>query len=297
MKSSSCIFQRSSASDRRVISRGDEGPEFVDANDPRSLLEAAEEAAEVSAQAGSALAVSREDVSRLFFLHLFGDDPHPARVLRRLWLATVELAPQLAAGVSGEERTLLADAGEAGHAWRVGLLLRGTRFRDRSPEHHNRVIREALADAYRRKGHLATVVDVPLGALSYLRAGETLAQFSARNATIGELLRFLYVARMGGGEAAGNLRPERAVRMAFLLAKALHEDLILHMSLQHLGDMFGEERATWSHRGKHKLAAFLAARGALGFKACYQKSEAACAHYAAVQRGNRNRIGLPRRAA
>lgn len=301
MKGTGCILQHADnvgkLGERMVaLSRGDEGPEFVDLSDPRAVLEAKEEA-EAARESGQAETPQEQaaDVLGLLLAYLLGVDPHPAHVLRRLWLATVELAPELTEGISAAERPLLADPGEEGHHWRVGLLVRGTAGARRRPADHDAVCRRVLHAAYQRRRGLALLAEVPLSALAYCRPSETVAQFGARQRAVVELLRFFWVGLHALAGLREGLRPERAVRMVLLVAKATHPQLILHMSLQNLGDLFAEERATWSHRGKHKLTAFLAARGAVGFRASYQRTDEACAHYSAVQIGNRNRVGLPRR--
>jgi hypothetical protein len=207
-----------------------------------------------------------------------------------------ELSPQLRAGVQIHEAALLEDVGEIGHAWRVHLLLRGTRMAKRLPSKHDAIVRGVLAAAYARHPNLTLAAQVTLDGLARLRAGEGVPEFGARQAATVALLNFFYVSAQVRGSSELP-RPEAVLRQVYLVAKSLTPHLILHMSLQKLGDMFAQKRATWSHRGKHKLAAFLAARGAQGFHAPHQRSPEVCATYAAVQRGNRNRVGLPPRRA
>lgn len=261
--------------------------EFIDPQDPAAALEAKEEAQ-------ASVPPERDDVLAQLMIYLMADDPHPAHVLRRLWLAIVELAPELRAGVMFHEAALLSDPGELGHAWRVKLLVRGTRVSGRQPSEHDRVVRRVLAAAFARRSHLVLAPQMTLDSLSRLRVGESVPHFGTRQAATVALLRFFYVATQAS-IVQGQPRPEAVLRQVYLVAKSLTPHLILHMSLQNLGDMFGQERATWSYRGKHKLAAFLAARGAEGYRAPHQKSAVACKSYAAAQRGNRNRNGLPRR--
>jgi hypothetical protein len=268
--------------------------EFTDSNDPAAMLEAKEE--RELADRESAHADGREDVLELLMSYLFSGDPHPAHVLRRLWLALGELAPHLQAGIQIHEAALLRDPSEIGHAWRVRLLVRGTRFARRLPSAHDAIVRGVLASAYSRRPGLELVHQVPLDTLTRLHAGETVAQFGARQEAMLVLLQFIFVTAPPRGSCE-TPRPEAVLRQVFLIGKALTPHLILHMSLQNLGDMFGQQRATWSSRGKRRLTAFLAARGAKGCHASYQKSAEACATYAVAQRGNRNRIGLPRRVA
>jgi hypothetical protein len=271
---------------------GDLDVEFVDVRDPAAALEAKEASEQEILRPTPAAA--REDVLEALLGYLMADDPHPAHVLRRLWLAIDELAPHLKAGVLFREAALLTDASEIGHAWRVKLLVRGTRKANRGPSMHDAIVRRVMAAAYARRKGFVLSRQITLDTIARLQPGESVPQFGARQAATVALLQFLYVASHASG-TRDLPRPEAVLRQVYLVAKSLTPHLILHMSLQNLGDMFGQERATWSHRGKHKLAAFLAARGAAGFLAPHMKSQQACATYAAAQRGNRNRLGLPRR--
>lgn len=261
--------------------------EFTDCNDPASLLEAKDEQFEDDS-------AGRDEALELLMGYLFAGDPHPAHVLRRWWLGVGELAPHLQGGVMMHEAALLAEPGELGHAWRVHLLVKGTRKARRKPSEHDRIVRGVLAAAYARRPGLELERQIPLDTLTRLQPGESVTGFAARQEAMLALLQFLYVSAPARGSCE-TPRPEAVLRQVFLVGKALTPHLVLHMSLQNLGDMFGQERATWSSRGKRRLTAFLAARGAKGCHAPYQKSADACANYAAAQRGNRNRLGLPPR--
>lgn len=271
---------------------GDLEVEFIDPQDPASVLEAKED--QERGGASQRATDGREDVLEMLLGYLMADDPHPAHVLRRLWLAICELAPHLKAGVMFHEAALLSDQSEIGHAWRVRLLVRGTRKAKRQPSVHDAIVRQAMAAAFARRKNFVLTRQITLDTISRLQPGEGVPQFGARQAATVALLQFFYVASHARGSTELP-RPEAVLRQVYLVAKSLTPQLILHMSLQQLGDMFGQERATWSYRGKHKLAAFLAARGAQGYRAPHMKSDAACASYAASARGNRNRIGLPKR--
>lgn len=249
----------------------------VDCDDPATLMERAEAARD------NPPPPERSDVAALLMGYLFGDGPHPEHVTARLYRLTSVIHPVLLRTLPMGDRIVLLAPDEAAREQRLVMLLRGTRIERRQAHTHQRVVRTVLAAAWARQRSLLMQPQVPEAALTDYGAAfprELLSQFAARIETVQAMLEFFF--RDGSA-------PERAVRRVFMVAKAYYEPLVLRMSLQQLGTMFGQTRATWSWRGKAKLNEFLALRGISAVKAPYQKSAEVCVKYAAAATGNRNR--------
>ncbi|HWA28093.1 MAG TPA: hypothetical protein VG734_20750 [Lacunisphaera sp.] len=258
----------------RPLSAAAEG---VDHADPAVALMEAEE------RELTPPAPDRSDVAGMLMAHLFGDGPHPERVTLRLYRLAEAMGCDLLQALPYSERSLLVADDEAAREHRLAALLRGTRIARRKPATHEAAIRTVLKAAWDRQRQLFMAREVPAAALIDYQAAspdELLGQFQARQAAVVALLEFFF--RDGAA-------PEQAVKRVFMVAKAYFEPLVLRMSLQKLGGMFGQTRATWSWRGKNKLNGFLAARGISAVKAPYQKSDDVCVKYALAAAGNRNR--------
>lgn len=91
--------------------------------------------------------------------------------------------------------------------------------------------------------------------------------------------------------------PGAVVRRVFAVLRAVNPELIAHMTVRELALMFDETPAAQSWRIKKIFSDYLRERGVKGFKAPFQKSEAARAAYSRAQQGNRNRSGRIRTAA
>jgi hypothetical protein len=261
----------------RAVAFDDAGVVGVDSDDPASILERAEE------EAAHPVPPERGDVAAMLMQHLFDDGPHPAHVTMRLYRLTEAVAPELLRALPWAERRALPVADPSLHEWRLGILLRGTRIAKRRPATHQAIVREVLAAAWAKHRSLLMVREVPAAALTDYQAAdrhEVLSQFMARREAVVGLLSFFF----HDGPA-----PQVAVRRVFMVAKAFYEALVLGMSLEQLGRMFGQTRATWSWRGRKKLNAFLAARGVQAVQAPYQKSAGTVEKLAIAARGNRNR--------
>lgn len=273
---------------------GSLGAEFVDANDPAAAMMAAEDAEALARDAhlvGPLVVESRHDrteIPSLLMAYLFNDGPHPSHVLRRLYLLAAELTPDWLQMIPpGDLELIMASTPEA-HLWRVGVLIRDTHIARRKPEKHEQEICAVLREAWTRRRKVFLQSEAPAESLTRLRDDETLVEFKARQELVTGLLAYFFL---------DGVAPQRAVRLVYVLAKAWFDQHLLRMTLDHLGRMFGEERATWSWRGKKKLNGFLAARGVSAVQAPYQKSAETCRKYAEAQIGNRNRVGGRRVAA
>jgi hypothetical protein len=107
-----------------------------------------------------------------------------------------------------------------------------------------------------------------------------------RDETVGLVMGFLFTVRGRGGVKV-------VMQRLYCLAKAFFPETIKGMSLERLGEVFGEPgrrgaRARWSARVKKVVSEFIEAAGGVGHLK-YQKSESTCRKYAAAQAGNQNR--------
>lgn len=229
----------------------------------------------------------RSEAQLVVMAYLFAAGPHPANVLAHLYRLAEELDPDLLRLLPSAERRQLVSPLQGAHLGRVTLMLRGTKVAKRPAWRHDVVILETLRAAHQRvraaKGGGAPVF---LRALLRPRPGEALADHEARLVAMEGVLRFFFF----DGPA-----PEDTIVRVYAIAKAQYPQHILNMTVRQLGALFGVTGAAWSWRIKQKYNRFLASRGAAGVKARFQKSDAACAKYAAAQQGNRNRAGGLRR--
>lgn len=222
--------------------------------------------------------------------YVFADGPHPAHVMRRVFILAAAVDPDLLNALDVYERRWLRASDSVAQLKRVAIVIRGTRIAARPPVAHSAVIVSTLAAAAARMASPATAARVELSELVDLRDGEELADYEQRQLRLRALLRFIFYF---------GPRPEGVTRRVFCLAKwrPMTAALLLDMSLANLGRMFGETRAAWSWRVKRVVNYFLTSQHVRGGKAGFQKSEEACAVYAQVQRRNRNRTGGAARVA
>lgn len=91
--------------------------------------------------------------------------------------------------------------------------------------------------------------------------------------------------------------PATVVKRLFSLTRAVKPELMLNMSGAEIAALFGQGRAAESARSRMILGETLGRVGYKNTQLPYQKSPSACAKYAQVQRGNRNRVKARSRAA
>lgn len=254
------------------------GAEFYTTRTPATMLMEAESG---EPENGRGLAV------RLVMAYLFGESPHPAMVMQRLYLLVREVNQELLATMPFPELARLISPLREGHEYRVAACLRGTRAARRRVATHERIIAHTLAAAHHRHVQ-AAVKALEIEDLLQHRDGELLADYEERMAAMEAGLRFFF---FDGPQA------ERTILRVFALAKANYPTLILNLTVRQLGALFGVTGAAWSERVKQKFNRFLESRGALGVKAAFQKSDAACEAYARAQLGNHNRRAGVRRTA
>ena len=143
-----------------------------------------------------------------------------------------------------------------------------------------RRINETLAQVFHKKGFQqeAITTRTPLADLLAKEAGED--EQDERRETLGVLLRYFF---------ADGPHPGAVVRRVFAVGKAVAPELIVDMTVEELGLMFGETKAAQSWRIEKIFSNYQRERGVKGFKAGFQKSEHTSAAFSRAQRGNHNR--------
>jgi hypothetical protein len=231
--------------------------------------------------------LDRREILVVLMDYLFADGPHPAAVIRRLYVLTIELAPELIAGISTLERRQLVEESKEATAYRTSMLVSRHRDKRVAAAAREATIRGVLAEAYRR------LVSAPItGGADHcsLLAGfakETADEFAWRQDTLSAVLSFIFME----GPA-----PRLTAQRIYSLAVVCRPDLILHMRLRQVAALFNETKAVWSWRIKRNYNKYLASRGVHSHQARFQRSEEACLKYARAQLGNNNRRGGHRAA-
>lgn len=148
-----------------------------------------------------------------------------------------------------------------------------------TPEEHEKRINDVLARSFRRevgRGREPVYVRTPLDDLIEAEEGDE----DARSKMLGQVLDYFF---------ADGPHPGAVLRRVFGLAKAVRPQLIMHMSLHDLGQMFGDGRAAWSFRIKSIFNGYLKKMTGMDFTLPWQKSPGAVAKYSEAQKGNSNR--------
>lgn len=141
-------------------------------------------------------------------------------------------------------------------------------------------IGETLAQVYWKKGFRQEAVTTRTPLADLLAKEEAADVQEERRETLGVLLRYFF---------ADGPHPGAVVRRLFAVAKAVAPELIVDMTVEELGLMFGETKAAQSWRIKKIFSNYQRDRGVKGFKAAFQKSEHSTAAFSRAQRGNHNR--------
>jgi len=146
-------------------------------------------------------------------------------------------------------------------------------------------IAETLAQRFAKQGFCHEAVDTatPLTALLGKEEGENVED--DRHEVIGAMLDFF---------CADGVHPGWVLRRVFAVLKAVRPQLLGDMSLEEMGNLFGETRAAQSWRIKKMFTDYQRGKGAKSFKAAFQKSEAAVGSYSRAQKGNTNRRAKPK---
>lgn len=146
-------------------------------------------------------------------------------------------------------------------------------------------ITETLRRAYSREqahGREPVYFRTPLEDLMSREEGEDTDEYSIKREAFDRMLDYFF---------ADGPHPGTVMRRVFAWAKALRSELLLNMSLDEIGKMFGEGRAAQSWRIKQLVTRPLKASGAKGSHLPWQKSPTAVEKYSASAIGNRNRRG------
>lgn len=147
-------------------------------------------------------------------------------------------------------------------------------------EQHDVRIASLLARVAQRKGYTQESITTHTPLDDLIAAEERAEMEGGRGDTLAQMLRFFY---------ADGMHPGCVLRRVFAVAKAIKPELVGDMSLEELALMFGETKAAQSWRIKKIFSDYQRQAGVKGFKASFQKSEAAVAAYSRAQRGNKNR--------
>lgn len=220
----------------------------------------------------------RQQVFKRLCAHWFSAGPSPEEVLQRVFAAAADRRPDLLRGLSRREIDLAREESDRGRRWRLDALFAGragdwrTRYREVS-----QTLRVAFTDARRPEIPRVTLNEA-------LSVGPDESEPEEATETLSRVLETIFRA---GAE------PRSVAQQAFALTGWLFRNLQLNMSLEALGRLFAEERATQSWRSKVYVEGLLRGAGFKGCKAGWQKPIAACESYRAAARGNQNR----RRAA
>lgn len=140
---------------------------------------------------------------------------------------------------------------------------------------------EVLASAFNKHGHGGVETYTPLSALIDGEEGDSADEAAIRRETLEKMLEYFF---------ADGPAPHRVMKRLYALVKAIRSDLILHMSCEEIGKLFGETRAAVSWRVQQCFNKLIERNGGVG-KAPFQKSDGAREAYAAAQKGNTNRRG------
>jgi hypothetical protein len=206
---------------------------------------------------------------------VFADGPHPADVLWRFWSLAITFRRDEAADWRHADTQLFWQQGRPGSLFRLRLI-----FSDAKPTESDERIRAVLAVA---SGRARKRYGWQPGATSP-RIADLLNpdRWSVtQSETIARLFDFAFAA---GTDA------NRVMKRVYAVTKWLRSDLLMHMSLQQLGDLFDETKASPSWRIKQLVNDALAAIGMRGCNAGWQKRAGAALAYGEVQKGNRNRV-------
>lgn len=223
-----------------------------------------------------------------FLRYCFAESPHPAHVMRRVFTLAFELEPKLLGDLDAGMLGIVRGTYGLAHDKRIELTIAGTRVQRRSATEHGAVISAMLQQAAARR-HVKLQYGFPVRGIELrelldIAEWEPLTDYARRMDALKELVSFAYYE---------GPRPGVVVRRVFSMAKWRQADsaVLLDMTLQQLGQMFGETRAAWSWRVKQVINRFLEFKHVHGRQASFQKSVTACETYAEAARGNQNRRG------
>ncbi len=246
-----------------------EGVEHVTPADKVIELEQAETAVDTERE----WTIEREVFTRLC-AHWFSAGPHPEEVLQRVFAATADRRPDLLGELTRHEITLAREESMRGRRWRLRALFagRGEDWRVRYAAIVS-TLSVAFAEANRPEIERMTLSEA-------LCVGACRTEPREATETLSRVLERLFCT---------GCDPRCVVQQTFALTGWLFRDLQLNMSLDGLGKLFGEQRATQSWRSKIYVEGMLREAGFRGCKAGWQKPESAVDSYRNAAKGNQNR--------
>lgn len=148
---------------------------------------------------------------------------------------------------------------------------------------HEEKITETLRVAWSREqlaGRAPAYTRTPLDEMVAREEGEPVEEHLIRLEAFRRLLALFF---------ADGPHPGDVMRRVYAFTKALHPELILNMSCEEIGGMFGETKAAVSYRIKQLVNRPISAHSGRSAQLPWQKSSSACAKYAARAKGNQNR--------
>lgn len=225
------------------------------------------------------LAIEREVFSRLC-AHWFSAGPNPEEVVQRVFHAALDRRPDLLRGMSTYAVAMATEESSRGRRWRLKQLFAdvGSHWRERY-----RVIVETLAAAFDKAGR----PEIPCVTLNEALSAGMDAEPEGATELLSRVLDLFFA-------LGADLRD--VARLAFTWSGWLGRDRQLNMSLEEVGTIFDETRAAQSWRAKEIVEAYLRRAGCRGFRAPWQKGQAAVDAYTAAAKGNHNRANGTRPA-
>lgn len=146
-------------------------------------------------------------------------------------------------------------------------------------EEHERRINGVLRKAFRKevaRGREPVYHQTPLADLIAAEEGDE----DERQKLLGQVLDYLY---------SDGPHPGSVLRRVYGLAKSIRPNLIMNMSLNEVGILFGEGRASQSARIKRIFNGYLKKATGHDVTLPWQKSAEACEAYSEAAMGNANR--------
>ena len=148
---------------------------------------------------------------------------------------------------------------------------------------HESTIMETLRHAWSREqaaGREPVYTRTPIDEMISREDGEAADEYLARVEAMRDLMGYFF---------ADGPHPAAVLKRVFAVAKAIFPELVLNMSCEEIGLLFGETKAAVSYRIKLLVNKPIAALFGHDVQLPWQKSASACAKYRAQAMGNTNR--------
>lgn len=148
---------------------------------------------------------------------------------------------------------------------------------------HEQKIDMTLRHAWSREqsaGREPVYTRTPIDEMISREDGEPLDEYLMRVEAMRDLMGYFF---------ADGPHPAAVLKRVFAVAKAIFPELVLNMSCEEIGLLFGETKAAVSYRIKLLVNRPIAALFGHGVQLPWQKSSIACAKYREQALGNTNR--------